>query len=389
MTAECPIPSGESVPPFRGPYPGLRPFFQEDAPRFFGRGKQINAMLERLEDRRFLAIVGASGCGKSSLVYAGLLPALENGYLMDALPHWRMVKLRPGDAPLDNLARELHESLRDSTTTETDLAGVSLTLNTLHIGRFGLLEAIKDAQVPDDTNVLVMVDQFEEIFRYREKNDSEQAKEAVSQSKYERQNESIAFVNLLLTAATDAKRPVYVIITMRSDFLGDCDQFQGLPEAINRSQFLTPRMTRDQLREAIVGPLKLFHAEAEPGLVDRILNEIGTDPDQLPLMQHALMRTWLVAHNAPDEESLAPLRLTAEHYSNSHVGGVSLALNTHAEETYRVFYVSPQASRDGVDLQQQSPGNFIFDVYLKSALLSFGQHVDRLLKEDPQALDRL
>lgn len=86
-TAELPSPVVEVVPPFRGPYPGLRPFFQEDAPRFFGRGRQINQMLERLEDRRFLVVVGVSGCGKSSLVQAGLLPALEKGYLMDALAH--------------------------------------------------------------------------------------------------------------------------------------------------------------------------------------------------------------------------------------------------------------------------------------------------------------
>lgn len=330
----------EVDPASHGPYPGLPPFQQKDASRFFGRGRQINQMLERLEERRFLAVVGASGCGKSSLVSAGLLPALEKGYLMDALPHWRMVVLRPGDAPMRNLASALHASLRQNETSESDLVGVPLTLNTLHSGRFGLLEAITDAQLPDDTNVLVLVDQFEEIFRYRQKDESSARGAAAPQSKYERQNESIAFVNLLLTAAAgtgavaEARQPVYVLLTMRSDFLGDCDQFQGLPEAINRSQFLTPRMSRDQLREAIVGPLQLFRAEAEPGLVDRILNEIGTDPDQLPLMQHALMRIWSVACNPPDAWQTNRIVLTSAHYLDPRVGGVQQALHRHAEETF-------------------------------------------------------
>ena len=332
-----------SAPTLRGPYPGLQPFSQDDAPRFFGRGRQINQMLERLEDLRFLVVVGASGCGKSSLVQAGLLPALKKGYLMDALPHWRMVTLRPGDSPLQNLAQALHASFRKTETTDADLQGVSPILNTLRNGRFGLLETITNAQLPDDTNVLVLVDQFEEIFRYRDK-DETSPDEAASQSKYERQNESIAFVNLLLTAAAEAQRPVYVIFTMRSDFLGDCGQFQGLPEAINMSQFLTPRMTRDQLREAIVGPLKQFRAEAEPGLVDRILNEIGTDPDQLPLMQHALMRTWFVACQPADAWKTKTITLTVDHYLDERVGGIQHALNLHAEDMFAALAQATEAA---------------------------------------------
>lgn len=193
-----PTASSVSARSWSGPYPGLRPFFQEDAPRFFGRGRQINQMLERLEDHRFLAVVGVSGCGKSSLVHAGLLPALEQGYLMDALPHWRMVKLCPGDAPLQNLAHALHESLRQTAENAAEpLTGMSLTLNRLRAGRFGLLEAVADARLPNDTAVLVLVDQFEELFRYREKDPVLRAA-ATPQSLYERHNESLAFVNVLL-----------------------------------------------------------------------------------------------------------------------------------------------------------------------------------------------
>jgi hypothetical protein len=89
------------------PYPGLRPFQQDEAHLFFGREAQIEDMLARLEDRRFLAVVGTSGCGKSSLVRAGLIPALEQGFLSDALPNWRIAVMRPGSAPFDHLTTTL------------------------------------------------------------------------------------------------------------------------------------------------------------------------------------------------------------------------------------------------------------------------------------------
>ncbi|MCY2995481.1 MAG: hypothetical protein NTY19_47600 [Planctomycetota bacterium] len=338
----------------RGPYPGLRPFFQDDAPRFFGRGRQTNQMLERLEDHRFLAVVGSSGCGKSSLVHAGLLPALEQGYLMEALPHWRMVKLRPGDAPLENLARALHESHRHPAENAAEhLTGVPLTLNRLRAGRFGLLEAIADVRLPDDTAVLVLVDQFEELFRYRERDHVARTAEA-PQSQYERHNESLAFVNLLLTAAAQTERPVYVVITMRSDFLGDCDLFRGLPEAINQSQFLTPRMTRDQLREAIIGPLEMFRAEAEPGFVDLILNEIGADPDQLPLMQHALLRTWQRAVEKRDASSDGTLSLEVGDYTA--VGGIARALSDDADQAVAELLGLPPDKVLGVATEELRKG---------------------------------
>jgi len=334
---------------FRGPYPGLRPFEEADAPRFFGRGAQSGQMLRRLEDHQFLAVIGSSGCGKSSLVYAGLLPALRQGWLLGALPHWKMLKLRPGEAPLDNLAAALYREFKtpadpSSATLNPPLdgeaeLGTALLRNTLSRGRYGLLDALRDAGLDDETNVLVLVDQFEELFRYREKIDAVEPAER-ERIRYQRHSEATEFVDLLLTAARqthvpeEQRLPVYVVITMRSDFLGNCDLFQGLPEAINDSQFLTPRMTRDQLRDSIVGPLSLFNAVAEPELVGRILDDLGAEPDQLPLLQHALMRTWNIACQPPDAWQPRPIGLALEHYLHSSVGGVAHALDNHANEIY-------------------------------------------------------
>ena len=99
-------------------------------------------------------------------------------------------------------------------------------------------------------------------------------------------------MKLLLEATSQQDVPIYVVITMRSDFIGDCMEYHGLPEAINASQYLVPRMTRDELRAAITGPVAVGGGEIAPRLVLRLLNDVGDDQDQLPVLQHALMRTW-------------------------------------------------------------------------------------------------
>ena len=156
-----------------------------------------------------------------------------------------------------------------------------------------MVELLHKFDVPGDRPVLVLIDQFEELFRFREA-----ARRLAGQADpdaYQQRNDAIQFVDLLLRTAEQADRPVYVILTMRSEFMGDCDAFFGLPEAISASQFLTPRLTRDQLAEAIEGPLDQFHATIAPEVMNQIANEVGSDPDQLPLMQHALLRMWQLA----------------------------------------------------------------------------------------------
>src|SRR5437016_466949 len=176
-----------TTPDISNPFPGLRCFQPDEDFVFFGRHQQIEDLLRRLRTNRLVAVVGTSGSGKSSLVRAGLLPAVLGGA--------------------------------------------------------------------------------------------------------ESQEESIQFVDLLLQATREAEN-VYVVLTMRSDFLGECSQFLGLAEAVNNGEFLIPRMTRDQIQEAIEGPIRVQGAEIAPRLLFRLLNDVEDDQDQLPVLQHALMRTW-------------------------------------------------------------------------------------------------
>ena len=302
------------------PFPGLRPFETEEYRLFFGREGQSDALIERLERSRFLAVVGTSGSGKSSLVRAGLLPGLRGGMMAGAGAGWRVAVLRPGHDPLGNLAHALAEEgvLAEAGAGLPAAEAEAVVEATLRRGSLGLVEAAAGARLGEREKLLVVVDQFEELFRFR-------AARAAAGSA---DDEAAAFVKLLLEAARQREVPVYVVLTMRSDFLGDCAQFQGLPEAINDGQYLIPRMTRDERRFAIVGPVRVARARMSEPLVNRLLNDVGDNPDQLPILQHALMRTWdYWSERRRDSE---PVGL--EHYEA--VGTMADALSLHADEAW-------------------------------------------------------
>src|SRR5271166_1650136 len=291
------------------PYPGLRPFRYDESDIFFGREAQTDELLSRLAHNRFLAVTGPSGCGKSSLVKAGMIPALRAGFMVEAGSRWRICELRPGDRPLGRLARALAspDILGDD---RTDDESVALIEAALRRGPLGLIEIVRGAEALKDATLLVMIDQFEEIFRYRERIAADEAD---------------AFVALLLASARQSEVPIYVVITMRSDYLGECAVFHGLPEAVSDSQYLTPRLTREDLELAIAGPARVFGGQVEPRLLNRLINDFGTDPDQLPLLQHALARLW-----SRCAASAKPPVLTVAEYEA--IGGLAAALSNHGDE---------------------------------------------------------
>ena len=319
------------------PFPGLRPFEPDETHLFFGRDGQSREIIRRLERTRFLAVVGTSGSGKSSLVRAGLLPALRRGEMADAGAGWRVAIVRPGDNPIGNLAAQLASPEVFGSTDSTEAAMQrAFTEASLRRSSLGLLDVVRQARgsgggagrrsLLDFENVLILVDQFEELFRFRSLIEVENSKE-----------DSAAFVSLLLEAAQQRGAPVYVVLTMRSDFLGDCAQFEGLPEAINDGQYLIPRMTRDERRAAVTGPVAVADARITEPLVNQLLNDMGDNPDQLPILQHALMRTFDYWRGA---------RLDGEPIDLPHykaIGGMSEALSQHAEEAYAELSESRRA----------------------------------------------
>ncbi len=295
------------------PYPGLRPFKRDESDIFFGRQEHTDQLIDRLTEAHFIAVVGPSGCGKSSLVRTGLLATLDK----ENPGQWRIVEMRPGNHPFQELATKLlsEKALEfPSVPTPTQLQ------TRLRRGPLSFHEILDDHPLPDDTSLLLVIDQFEELFR--------PFKETNSKSP-DSKNEAMAFVKLLLTGSQHPL--VYVVITMRSDFIGDSAIFSGLPEAINQGIFVVPRLNRTQLQEVIEQPARKFNGEIEPILVNHLLNEMRNDPDQLPVLQHALMRMWNLAKKDGDSGKNTTL-VSEKHYEQ--IGELDHALSKHANEIY-------------------------------------------------------
>ena len=301
------------------PFPGLRPFGTEESHLFFGREGQSDEVLMKLSENKFVAILGASGSGKSSLMYCGLIPTLHGGFMTQAGSNWRVVVTRPGGGPVDNLAEALlrKDDHYNSLDDEEKLIKRTITSTVLRSSSLGLIEAVNQLKSSEQQNVLVLVDQFEELFRYKKL-------ETLSSDL----DESSAFVNLLLEAVHQYDAPIYVALTMRSDFIGDCAQFPDLTQMINDSHYLIPQMTRDQKRLAIEGPVAVGGGKIAPRLSQQLLNDVGDNPDQLPILQHALMRTWQFwkEHRREGE----PMDL--KHYNA--IGTLREALSQHANEAF-------------------------------------------------------
>lgn len=293
------------------PYPGLRPFRYDESDVFFGREQQTDQLLARLSRTRFLAVTGASGCGKSSLVRAGMIPALRAGFMADVGSRWRIVEMHPGGSPVSQLAHALSDPAIIGPKNDSD-ESLAIVEATLRRGPLGLIEIAQGNEALREKALLVLVDQFEELFRFRDQIAFDEAD---------------AFVALLVASAAQRDVEIYVVITMRSDYLGRCALFHGLAEAVSDGQYLTPRMSRDELDQAITRPARVFGGLVDPTLANRLLNDFGTDPDQLPLLQHALMRMWARCAAA----STRP-HLTVEDYVA--IGGLSDALSNHADEAF-------------------------------------------------------
>lgn len=251
------------LPPFKG----LLCFDESDADLFFGREALTARLVERVtasfkSGERFLAVVGASGSGKSSVVRAGLIPALR---WRAPSASWPIYELTPTARPLEELAATLTrevESVTAAATLADDLARDPRSLQLF----------VKRSHAPQ---ILLVVDQFEELF-------------TLCRS----QAEQTAFVNNLLTAAFEPNGSTIVVIALRADFYAHCADFADLRRALAQHQEYIGPMTPEELRRAIEEPARRGQWELEPGLIDLLLRDVGDEPGALPLLSHALLETW-------------------------------------------------------------------------------------------------
>jgi WD40 repeat protein len=281
------------------PYRGLSAFRPEDAEWYFGRERLVDELVTRLDGMSFFAVFGASGSGKTSLLHAGLLPAVRAGRLPGS-EHWTTVLMTPGPNPLAELAVQVASrqgispgALHKDLVTEPETLGLALRQ---------LLVTTSSA-----TRALVIVDQFEELF-------------TLCADPAERNG----FVAALLAAAASPSDTVRVVLGVRADFYGRCADHPSLVAALRDHQVLIGPMTSEELRRAILEPASRAGLKVEPALVHIVLTDLQGRPGALPLLSHALLETWRRRRGNT---------LTASAYQAA--GGVRLAIGQSAERAYQ------------------------------------------------------
>ncbi len=304
------------------PFPGLRPFGTDESFLYFGREGQSDEVLSILENNRYVNILGSSGTGKSSLMFSGVIPTLHGGFITKAGTDWEIITAKPGLNPIKNLAEGFRKHLESKEDPEhlnemTSLVNSNLFEAILKKSTKGLANLYNFNKHLQGKNLLIYLDQFEEIFRFRKLGTLYHL------------NETLAYINLILEAVNQSEVPIYIASSMRSDFLGDCEQFPELTNKINDSHYLIPQMTRQQKQLVISGPVAVGQGAITNRLVQRLLNDMGDRPDQLPILQHALMRTWNYWTTTDPEGKEA---IDFIHYEA--IGGVNESLSRHADEAF-------------------------------------------------------
>ena len=302
-------------------------FEEEHAPFFFGRAAQVQRLTEMLRQGRFLAVIGQSGVGKSSLVRAGLLPALRAGG-----DRWRVLLLRPGVLPAATLTAQLialHPRVRP---TVDRLGADQRLLNDAAVVALG--------DEPPGTRLLVVVDQLEEVF-------------TLCANLAERRT----FVQNLLYAATYPNSPVVVVVAMRADFYPRLVEFPAFAQLAQSHQLLVPPMGDDELREVIIEPAYKVGLSIEQGLTDTILADVVREPGTLPLLELALLETW---------QHRSGTMLTLEGYRAT--GGVSQALGVRAEDVYGALSDAGREQARHVFLRLIQPGEGTDDTRRRVAI---------------------
>ena len=345
----APAPKLAPDTPVPNPYKGLSAFGRSDAADFCGRESFVLRLREAVEQQTTIIVLGASGSGKTSLVQAGLLPRLP--------APWRIIQCRPGSQPFERLAEALlphHAAPHPPDSRRADAPAQTLEdqkqalAKALREGKYSLPEIMRQMVVPPETPtrgsqsigtdaalphppVLLLIDQFEELYTL--------CGDPGTQRRY---------LDLLFAPAlerlADEMRLVR-LLCLRADFGGQALTYRPLADAIQTGRLILGPMTRDELRAAIERPAKSHGAEFEPGLVERLLDDVGSEPGNLPLLQFTLTQLW---------EHRQEGRLT--HAAYTALGGVAGALTGYADQVYSTLDSDDQETAQHILTQMVCPG---------------------------------
>ena len=309
-----------AIPPC--PYRGLFAFREEDAQFFFGRETFAPQLVEAVRTQPLVAVIGPSGSGKSSVVFAGLIPQLRSQNT------WLIEDFRPGDRPFRHLAAKLVPLLEPQMSETDRLVEVNKLAVSLKGGDLALQDVVaRILEKNAGTRLLLVADQFEELY-------------TLCKEESERQQ----FLNRLLEALNDGAN-FRLALTLRADFLGYALSYRPFADALQNADVKLGPMNRQELRDAIEKPAQLLKVRIEEGLTERILDDVQESPGNLPLLEFALTQLWEKQRDG-----------TLTHDAYEEIGGVEKALAGYAEEEYGNLSEADKQRAQRVFIQVVRPG---------------------------------
>ena len=304
------------------PYRGLFAFREEDSQFFFGRENFTHMLLEAVYHNPLVAVIGSSGSGKSSVVFAGLVKHLRD------TNNWHIIDFRPGSRPLFSLAAALVSQEENHLNRTERLRCTRNLARDLKQYENGLLDVIEDIFREDPTKRLLLIaDQFEELYTLCK--DSEERK---------------AFLDRLLEAINNCRHFTFVV-TLRADFLGQALSYRPFADALQYADLKLGPMTEEELQAAVEKPAALLGVTIEEGLVERIISTVSAEPGDLPLLEFALTQLWGKQQDA---------QLT--HIAYDKIGGVEAALACYAQDAYNQLKFNEKERAQQIFIQLVHPG---------------------------------
>jgi len=320
------------------PYRGLEPFDEGHAEYFFGREPLTDELLNKLRTSNFLAVVGASGSGKSSLVRAGLVHKLQRGQTLSGSNHWQIRLITPTEQPFKSLANAFINPAETVIDRAEQLRRAEMILQ----DGAGLTQLVKASLMSAPTKnarFVLIIDQFEEVFTLCQGADADRDRHRL--------------FNCLLTALKNTDNQFSIVIVLRADFFSKYSQYKGLAEQIEQNLVMVTPLTYDQIKASILKPAEKIGLQCDPNLVYNMLLDIVGAPGELPLLQYTLLELW---HRRQQNPNGGASRLTLDAYTE--LGGVRGTLQKRADEIFYSFTAEEQqvARRIFIALTQLGEG---------------------------------
>ncbi|UIE38939.1 nSTAND1 domain-containing NTPase [Leptodesmis sichuanensis] len=321
------------------PYRGLEPFDETHADYFFGRETLTDQLLDKLKSSQFLAVVGASGSGKSSLVRAGLVHKLQRGQTISGSNHWQTRIITPTDYPFKSLANAFVNPDATPVDHAEQLRRAELLLQEGGSGFSQLIRASLMSEANKHARLVLIIDQFEEVFTLCQGPHAE--------------HERHRFFNCLLTGLREVGDRFSVVIVLRADFFSKCSFYRALSEQMEANLVMVTPLTYEQIKASILKPAEKVGLVCEPNLVYNILLDIVGAPGELPLLQYTLLELW---HRRQQDPNGGSSRLTLDAYTE--LGGVRGTLQKRADELFYSLSLEEQqiAKRIFIALTQLGEG---------------------------------